>query len=177
MTFLLPFSNSQTSVGNLKKSWQILCNKSDVNLRSSSANYHCLSSDSDWSMTISCWIKVFSRFHLSFRNSATRFKVLVPPIMYAASGLWAVEYSDILLKWSFYKLFWIIRLTLSQMGNQDHQTISLYSYPKSPSRRNSLHCFYNIRWLELFLCSFQGHVYFDVSTLKIQLNPSFHHRN
>ena len=123
------------------------------------------------------WIKVFSKFHLSFRNSATRFKVLVPPIMYAALGLWAVEYSDILLKWSLYKLFWIIRHTLSQMGNQDHQTISLYSYPKSPSRRNSLHCFYNIRWLELFLCSFQGHVYFDVSTLKIQLNRSFRHRN
>ena len=35
--------------------------------------------------------------HWSFRNSATRFGVYLPPIMYAASGLLAVEYLEIRL--------------------------------------------------------------------------------
>ena len=47
------------------------------------------------------WIKSSNWRHSSFLNSATRFLVYRPPMIYAASWLCAVEYSDIWLKLIF----------------------------------------------------------------------------
>ena len=71
----------------------------------------------------------------------------------------------------------ILRLTLKRTGNQDHRTISLYSYQKVLSWTNSLYCSNHIRWIKLFLCSLQGLMCNDVGTLKIQSTGNFHHRN
>ena len=100
--------------------------------------------------------------------------------MYAASGLWAVEYSEIRLNkvhifWGK-STVWFLRLTLSQRENQDHRTILKYSCPKFLSRRNNRCCCYNIRQRVLFLYSFQDQMWFDACTLKIQPNGNIHHR-
>ena len=106
--------------------------------------------------------------------------------MYAASGLLAVEYCEIRLKKVIVICsnlllvnMWhdILRLTLKQTGNQDHRTISMYSCQKAPSWTNSLYCSNHIRWINLFLCSFQGRMWICVSTLKILSIGNFRHRN
>ena len=71
----------------------------------------------------------------------------------------------------------IFRLTLNRTGNQDHLTISLYSYQRALSWTNSLNYCHHIRWIKLFLCSLQGHMSICASTLKILSIGNFRHRN
>ena len=84
--------------------------------------------------------------HWSFRNSATRFWVNWPPIMYAAWGVLAVEYCEIRLNKVVILRRNIVRLTLNRTENQDHRTISKYLNRKSPSWTNSLNNYQHIRW-------------------------------
>ena len=101
--------------------------------------------------------------------------------MYAASGLWAVEYSEIRLNKVIFRadkfMIYILGLTSSQTGNQDRRTISVCSCPKAPLQRNNRRCYPNIRQRVLFLYSFQEHMCIDASILKIQPNSNIHHRN
>ena len=66
---------------------------------------------------------------------------------------------------------------MNRKGNQDRQTSSLYSCQKAPWRKNNRHCWHNIRWWVLFLCSLQGRMCQRASTLKILSTGSFRHRN